>query len=206
MNQDSTYTGTIEQLLTRWSDGDKSALDPLLLKSQERLRRMASAMLRKRPDVRRWQETDDVFQNAMVRLVRALNEVKPDSAAGFHGLVATQIRRELIDMARKYYGQEGMGRHHRTAPQAAVGEVPQQLVDHAKDGGTDPAQQAIDPMAKFHAQVEELSDDLKQVVNLLYYENLTQEKAAEITNQSVRTVRRRWREARLELGASLDIS
>ena len=55
------------------------------------------------------EQTDDVLQNAVVRLLRALEEVRPPSVRAFFGLAATQMRRELLDLARRYQGRGGPG-------------------------------------------------------------------------------------------------
>ena len=71
-------------------------------------------MLREYSKVKRWEQTDDVLQNAMLRLHRSLVEVKPESPRQFYGLAATQIRRELIDLARHHYSEKGIGENHET--------------------------------------------------------------------------------------------
>ena len=50
---------------------DASARDELLNLAYHRLSRLAHKMLCGYPGVRRWEQTDDVLQNAMVRLCRA---------------------------------------------------------------------------------------------------------------------------------------
>ena len=110
------YTTHLQHLLDRWQDGDDSAIDEIIEHSQSQLRRMTSKMLKQKPHVGRWNQTDDVLQNALVRLFRALKSVKPDSKRAYVGLAATQIRRELIDMARSLYGPMGQGRNHHTEP------------------------------------------------------------------------------------------
>ena len=44
--------------------------------------------------VRRWAETDDVLQNALVRLLKVLGSVKPQTSRDFLALASLQIRRE----------------------------------------------------------------------------------------------------------------
>jgi predicted transcriptional regulator len=44
--------------------------------------------------VRRWADTADVLQNAQMRLLRALQEVHPQSMHDFYGLAAGLIQRE----------------------------------------------------------------------------------------------------------------
>ena len=75
---------------------------------------LARAMLRRYPHVRRWEETDDLLQAALMRLHRSLAEVQPEGVPHFDNLAAAQIRRELIDLARSYHGPEGLGANHHT--------------------------------------------------------------------------------------------
>jgi len=51
--------------------------------------------------------------------------------------------------------------------------------------------------------VDKLPEEQKEVVNLLFYEGLSQEEAAAILNISVRTIKRRWQEAKLRLHEEL---
>lgn len=143
--------------------------------------------------VRRWAETDDVLQNSLIRLHRSLAEVRPESPRQFYGLATTQMRRELIDLARKHFGAEGVGANHHT------------------DGGINAENQAntaepetIEAWAKFHEQVESLPDQEREVVNLLWYEEMTQPEAAEILGISLATLKRRWQSARIRLSEALN--
>ncbi len=77
---------------------------------------ITSKILRDFPDVHRWEQTADVYQNASLRLYKALADVKLNDARHFYRLAAMQIRRELIDLARHYRGPQGMGAHHQTLP------------------------------------------------------------------------------------------
>jgi RNA polymerase sigma factor (sigma-70 family) len=95
-------TSVILDLVDRLQAGDEGARDDLLRYTQNRLTRLARKMLKGYPVVHRWEETDDVLQDACLRLLKALEVVKPTDCRGFFNLAATQIRRELIDLARHY--------------------------------------------------------------------------------------------------------
>lgn len=62
------------------------------------------------PRVHRWEQTDDGLQNALLRLYHALAD-----ARAFFRLAALSIRRELFDLAKRYYGTCGLGANHATA-------------------------------------------------------------------------------------------
>jgi RNA polymerase sigma factor (sigma-70 family) len=179
-------TTQIQCRLDRLRARDKSARDELLTITCKRLSRLAHKMLRGYPSVRRWEQTDDVLQNATLRLCRALEEVKPASVRSFINLAAVEIRRELIDLARHYNGPEGMGRHHIS------GDGPDGTADT-----DEPAQLAL--WTEFHAQVDALPDAEKEVFDLLWYQGLSQAEAAALLDVTERVVRYRWRSARLKL-------
>jgi RNA polymerase sigma-70 factor (ECF subfamily) len=178
--------------------GEEEAADALIERSMERLRRLARKMLCRRPGVRRWEGTDDVLQNALVRLHRALRAVKPASARDFVNLAARQIRWELADLARHHYGPEGGAAHHASDPQAAdsAGQV-RPRVEAAADPASGPSTQL--QWQEFHEQVQNLPDEEREVFGLIFYEGLSQADVAKLLGVTVPTVKRRWRSAKLLL-------
>ncbi len=125
MAHGSQSTAQIQLRLDRLRSGDESARDELLNIACERLRRLTRKMLRDYRRVSRWEQTDDVLQNAVLRLCRGLDGVKPATVRSFINLAAVQIRRELIDLARHYNGPEGPGRHHASrAGSGGSGSLP----------------------------------------------------------------------------------
>jgi RNA polymerase sigma factor (sigma-70 family) len=189
-------TTEIQLRLDRLRAGDESARDELLEIACGRLRRLAHRMLRAYAAVRRWEETDDVLQDAALRLCRALEGVRPDSVRGFLNLAALQIRRELIDLARHYEGPEGPGRHHLSrAPAGAPGPAPDPL--DAPTDTDDPARLAS--WTEFHKTVESLPETERKVFHLLWYQGLSQREAAAVLGVTERVARHRWRSAQLRL-------
>ena len=197
MSQDDHAT-QIQGCIDRLRLGDASARDELLAHASERLTRLTRKMLRDFPGVHRWEQTDDVLQNASLRLCRALGEVQPPTAADFFRLAAMQIRRELLDMARRYSGSHGLGAHHASV--AGKGPVPGD--DSA--GGPNPTDTTYDPdrlaaWSDFHRQAEALPPEEREAFDLLFYQGLSQAEAAAILGISERTIKRRWQSARLRL-------
>ena len=114
--------------------------------------------------------------------------MRPESAGQFYGLAATQIRRELIDLARHYYGAEGEGaNHHTDGGRAAERKTDQHQPDTVED------------WMEFHQQVEKLPEEQRDVVSLLWYEDFSQPEAAEMLGVSLATLKRRWQAARMAL-------
>jgi RNA polymerase sigma-70 factor (ECF subfamily) len=176
--------------------GDPRARETLLAHASDRLLVLTRRMFRGRAGLQRWEQTDDVFQNAMLRLHRALGETPLENARHFLNLATVQIRRELIDLGRKHFGPHGIGRNHHTDHQPGD-----------ERGGTlhalasEPADLA--EWTEFHRRVEALPDNEREVFDLLYYEGITQDEAASILGCAVRTIRRRWNDAKLRLHGEL---
>lgn len=169
--------------------GDVTARNEVVAHACDRLRTLTARMLRSFKRVRRWAETDDVLQNALLRLHRALVEVQPETPRQFYALAAQQIRRELLDLARQQYGPEGIGTNYDTDSGIAA-EKQSTPADEPHD---------LDGWTRFHEQVEKLADDQREVFDLLWYEGLTQPEAATVLGVSLKTVKRRWQDARLFL-------
>src|SRR5688572_3766997 len=108
MGEGSSDSVQLQSWLDRLAHGDLGARDEMLRHFCARLERLARKMLYCYPAVRRWVETDDVLQNALMRLFRALQEVRPETVRDFFGLAAEQMRRELIDLARHFQGPQGL--------------------------------------------------------------------------------------------------
>ncbi|HWE04016.1 MAG TPA: sigma-70 family RNA polymerase sigma factor [Tepidisphaeraceae bacterium] len=194
-------TVILQRLLDRIKAGDEIARDLLLEHTCERLRRLVRVQLRGFPRVKRWDQTDDVLNDVMMRMAAALKTVPLGAPREFFALCGTQIRRQLIDLKRRYDGPEGMGRHHRTDIGTGAGETSGCEVVEGTDDTYDPAQLAL--WTEFHEQVEKLPDEEREVFNLRWYEGMSVEETAEVLKISTRSVGRRWLDARIKLGRFL---
>ena len=81
MPDESTNASGLRSCLSRVRRGDATALNELILLASHRLEVLTHQMMRDYPRVRRWAQTDDVLQNALVRLCRALESVQPANVA-----------------------------------------------------------------------------------------------------------------------------
>jgi RNA polymerase sigma factor (sigma-70 family) len=180
----------LTRLLTRMHGGDLRAREELFGKVCGRLERLACKMLKSYPRVGRWAQADDVVQNVALRLLRSLQEVHPTSTREFFGLAAELVRRELIDLARHFYGAEGMGTYHDSK---VIGE-------DSRNGGVIPADKSEDTAelerwCAFHEEVEQLPCVQREVVGLIFYHGWKQAQVAQLFGVSERTVRRWWEAA-----------
>lgn len=187
----NSTTTAMQRLLDAPSLTNEEVFNELLLRASERLRVLARRKLRGFPALQRWVETDDVLQQSMLRLHRALEQVRPATVGAFFGLAGLQIRRELHDLHRHHFGPHGVGANHQTDGESHLPAVA---------AGTEL------PVAwdRFHNMIEALPDEERAVVDLLFVSELTQEDAAQVLGVSLRTVKRRWQSARLRLGAAIE--
>ncbi len=189
-------TTEIRACLERLRAGDARAREALIGRSLERLRHLARRQLGDFARVRRFADTDDVLQDAVLRLLRRLEAHTPDTPAEFFGVAARELRCALLDLVRHYYGPHGPGCREGN-------QLPADSADGAPPGA-DPPQQTLDPgrlalWTEFHAQVERLPADERAVFDLLWYYGLTRPEAAAALGISEATVKRRWLAARLRL-------
>src|SRR5437879_4533116 len=95
-------TTQLQHLLDRLRNGDGSARTELLALAYERLRLLARKMFHQDfPRLGKLHETDSILHEALLRLLRALQEVQPPSVRDFLTFSAAQIRRVLLDLARR---------------------------------------------------------------------------------------------------------
>lgn len=186
----------LQRLVDLARSGDGTANELLINHACDRLLRLTRKMFHGFPGLRRWEQTDDVFQNSLFRLHRALSAVQVQSVAHFFNLAAEMVRRELLDLKKHHYGAHGEARNHHTDHQP-----PDEAGGSLSIGAEEPDD--LEGWSAFHEAVEALPDEPKETLNLLYYEGLSQEEAAEVLGVSVRTVKRRWHTAKVLLQEAL---
>ncbi len=197
MSDESQQTQQLEGWIERLKAGDESARRELLNCAYDRLVGLTRKMLRSYPRVHRWEETSDVMQNAALRLYRSLATVRPAGVVEFLRLAALNVRRELLDLAKHYYGPQGEGANHATQERHPESSGGNWIERNPGDQDDDPARLAA--WSEFHRQVEALPDEEREIFDLLWYQGLTQVEAGKLLNISERTVKRRWQSARLLL-------
>ncbi len=173
--------------------GDPAGADGLLRATAGRLERLARHMLHGFPAVRRWADTGDVLQNALLRLLRALEATRPATTRDFFNLAAVQIRRELLDLARYFGGPHGFAAHHTDGPPGVLDAAPA-VADDSAD---------LERWQAFHDAVARLPEREREVFGLAFYHGWTHGRIAELLGVTDRQVRRRWQSACLALAAAL---
>ncbi len=157
-------------------------------------------MLHKFPDVQRWEQTDDVLQNALIRLDRSLRTVQPETILDFFRLSASQIRRELLDLVRRFRGPHGLKQTYATPPVGHPDNLHPALAT-VSESTWDPSR--LSDWTEFHQLVKTLPPQDLEVFDLLWYQGLPRPEVAKLLNISERTVHRRWVSARIRLDEAM---
>jgi RNA polymerase sigma-70 factor (ECF subfamily) len=165
----------LQDLVDRLRSNDAQARNDLFMRTYERLRGLARQILHQDfPTLRNAHEATSVANQAALRLWSALEQVQPATVEDFFGLAAVQIRRVLLDLARKQ-------RPAALAPDSVAEAATETL---------DPARLAV--WTEFHEGVDRLPSDERAVIHLCWYLGLTQREAAALLGIHEREVSRRW--------------
>ncbi len=180
----------LTQLLRRWRDGDRDALDDLLPQVYESLRRMAHARMRaERPD--HTLDTSALVHEAYMRIAGA-DQVDWRDRAHFFAVASTAMRRVLIDHAKQRLAQKRSGARERVDLDAV------QLRDPAT---ADPSDLLALDAALVRLSVEHPRQ--AKAVELRYFSDLTLEESAQVLKTSAPTVLRDLRFAMAWLARDL---
>ena len=184
MTQGSFAPQDLTQLLIKWRDGDRSALDEMTPVLYEELRKLARYFLKSERGDHTLQPTALVHE-AYLRLIDQ-RSVDWRNRAHFLGVAATMMRRILLNHAQA----------HNAAKRAGGAEMVS-LVD-AFGVFTDPR---VDLIHLNHTldRLTELDPQQGRVVELRYFGGLSIEETAEVLSVSPATVKRDWSTARLWL-------
>lgn len=171
----------ITQLLLKWSDGNKEALDRLVPLVYDELRRLARNYLRRERRNHSIQPTALVHE-AYLRLVEQ-TDVTMHNRAQFFALAAKLMRNILVDHVRRRRASKRGGRQYSISLSRAdrLGSKPDIdliALDEALSGLA-----AVKPR---HARI----------VELRFFGGLTIEEAAQVIGVSHATVEREWSFAR----------
>jgi RNA polymerase sigma factor (sigma-70 family) len=160
----------------------------IIVLSLGRLRTLARRMLDRHAALRRLIDTDDLLQNAAIRMHRALACIHVQSPRHAMGLAVMQLKRELVDLVRSQR-RTGM----ETLTPDGVSDLDQTQLEESLQSWSD-----------FHAAVEALPKPQREAVHFLWYLELSQEQAAKLLGITDRTLRRHWAAAQETLRRRLD--
>ena len=185
--------GEVTRLLGRVGSGDPEAINQLLPLVYDELHRLARSYFRRERAGHTLQPTALVHE-AYMRLVDQREPLA--NRSHFMALAATQMRRILLDYARKHDAQRRGGGGERVLLEDGMAIANQRPVDMI---GLDAAL----------VKLAELDPEQARLVELRFFGGLSVEETATVMGVSTATVKRSWASARaflhLEIsGGSLD--
>jgi DNA-directed RNA polymerase specialized sigma24 family protein len=196
LNDDSLKSVQVQASIDRVKAGDPAARDELIGRCCDRLDHLIMKMLGRYEEVKRSGYVDDIVQRVTMRLYRSLEPVEAESSRDFLREASDHIRRELVDLAKQFFGGDG----------ASARDAAPNRLDLAQSGGTvaGPAVGAFDAArlsawTEFHRQIGLLDDEDREAFGLLWYQGLVQPEAADLLGISRGTMIERWQGARLRL-------
>ncbi len=196
----SRQRSRVKVLIERLQSGDVNARDELIAVASDRMLALTRKIKADYRRVSRWEQTDDIFQRAAIKLHQTLAAVEINDVEHFWSLTAQQIRWTLVDVSRKYYGKYGVGRNHASV----AGSTTFSNDEQSESVVLDPAEitgdvKTMDAWTEFHELIDKLPEAERKVVDLIWYHGMSQQDAAEVLDIGERTLRRLWRSARFKL-------
>jgi RNA polymerase sigma factor (sigma-70 family) len=184
----------IQSCLDRLAVGDTTARDDLLRAAAGRLLVLVRSMLARYPSLRRWEQSEDILQNVLLRLDRALRQLSFPTTRDFLAVSAVNVRRELIDLARHHFGPEGIAKNHVTPLSDSGHAGPDRF---AGPQAEDPS--ALAEWTELHETIATLPAEDREMFDLHWYLGLSLQETADAIGVSLRTAKRRWVSAKLRL-------
>ena len=187
-------TGEVTRLLGEIGRGQKDAMNQLLPLVYDELHRLARSYFRRERGEHTLQPTALVHE-AYIRLVD--QHAPMESRGHFLAVAATQMRRILLDYARKHRAARRGGAGQKVMLEDTMAICEQQPVDMI----------ALDTRSGAPGRAR--SEPGAQLVELRFFGGLSVEETAEVMGVSPATVKRSWSSARAFLhreitGGSLD--
>ena len=150
--------------LARLRAGDPHARSAVIAGAQQRLKWLAQRQMRRFERLRRFEDADDVVQNATLRLFQRLDAHAPANPAEFFAWAAREIRCALLDLVKHYYGTRGAGRRE---PMSLDAEAATQAGAHSE------SDDHLVWWQEFHEQIERLPVGERCAVELHWYHGMT---------------------------------
>jgi RNA polymerase sigma factor (TIGR02999 family) len=183
----SPLAAPVTQLLVAWGQGEQQALEQLTPIVYKELRRLAQWHMNGERPGHTLQATA-LVNEAYLRLVD-INRIQWQDRAHFFAMAARQMRRILIDAARKHGNQRRGGDAQKVslAEGLVVPDRPEELV-------------ALDEVLIALTQIDERRG---RVVEMKFFGGLSVDEIAEVLRVSPDTVKRDWKLAKAWLGREL---
>lgn len=179
---------TITLLLSQWHEGSQEAAEQLMNLVYGELHRLAGIAMRREQGGHTLQTTALVHE-AYLRLSQGA-AIDWQNRQHFYAVMAQQLRRVLVDYARRRVSEKRGG----PAPKLSLLEG---------DGGALDLDERVLAVDEALGRLESLDPRAARVVELRYFAGLSEAEAAEVLAVSPVTVKRDWQFARTWLAGQL---
>lgn len=194
-----------QELLKRAAEGDRSAINALLDRHREALRRMVA--LRLDPVLGQRVDASDIVQDALVDASRRLAEYLRDPRLPFHVWLRHIARDRLFDAHRRHRVAQRRSLDREQPLGARIGDSESfELAGALADPELTPAAAASqrEIALKFQSAVESLDEHDREVVLLRHFEQLSNQETAQVLGLSEPAAGMRYLRAMRRLRTLLD--
>lgn len=171
-------THGVTELLIKLSDGKRDVVDELLPMIYDELKRIAASYLRRERSDHTLQPTA-LVNEAYMKMVD-ITQVSWQNKAHFVGVAANQMRRILVDHARKHNAEKRGGDFQIMTLNEEIDASDEQHADLIA------LDDALTELAK-------MDPTKAKIVELRYFGGLTTDETAEVLGVSSITVKRHWK-------------
>jgi RNA polymerase sigma-70 factor (ECF subfamily) len=174
-------TSNTQELLTQAKAGDADAVEQLLTKHREAVRRMID--LRLDPAIVQRLDASDVVQEVLIEANRRLQDYLKAPAMPFHLWLRHIAKDHLIDAHRRHHlaQKRGVNREQPIHRPAWADRSSLDLAAQLLDQDLTPASAAIQEelQRRLREAIEQLDDDDREVILMRHYEMLANQEVAE---------------------------
>jgi RNA polymerase sigma-70 factor (ECF subfamily) len=171
---------TTDQLLRAARGGDRAAVDALLQRHREALRRMVD--MRLDPALARRLDASDIVQEVMLEANRRLDEYLRDPKMPFHLWLRHMARDRIIDAHRRHRvaARRTLDREQPLVVAGTFDHSTQELAAQLCDPELTPSARAAwhEALRRFQVAVEQLSDQDREIIFMRHFEQLSNQDAA----------------------------
>jgi len=197
LTESATTESRLHEAVVRFNAGDPTAKDDLIGHVRHRLMVIARGKLRGPggfTQVARWNETDDVVQEASLRLEKTLQQEKINSGDHFLRLAALHIKWALLNLHEHV--------NTKSHYSASLEETPTGIDEDGPDGWLARAAARTESQFrwdKFLDHFKTLSAEQRQMLDDIFFNGCTRQETADRLKIGITTLKDRWLRLKLQL-------
>jgi RNA polymerase sigma-70 factor (ECF subfamily) len=171
---------TTQELLAKAQQGDAAAVDALLARHREPVRRMID--LRLDPAIVQRLDASDVVQEVLLEASKRLQDYLRKPSMPFHLWLRHIARDHLIDAHRRHHQAQKRGVereqpiHHAGWADRSSLELAAQLLDHERTPASEAIQQEL--QRRLHTALDQLDEADREVILMRHFEQLSNQEVA----------------------------